>query len=143
MEEILRLRIAGGDDAPARARATIAVRPELAGVEDSAALLVSELVANSVKHAAAQEIELNLLSDPKRIRVEVVDRGPGFDPFVSSEPEHDGFGLYVVDKFADRWGVETGAATRIWVELARTAPSPQDSSVDRPAPSKKRPVRSR
>ena len=121
MEEVLRVQIAGGADAPARARGAIAVRPELAGVEDSAALLVSELVTNSVKHAAADVIDLNLFSDRKCIRVEVVDRGPGFDRFVSPEPEHDGFGLYLVDKFADRWGVDTGAATRIWFELTTGA----------------------
>ncbi len=118
MDEVLRLRIAGGNRAPGRARTAVAACSELAGV-DSVALLVSELVTNSVKHAAAELIELNLFSDPRSVRVEVIDDGPGFDPFVSPEPEQEGFGLYLVDKLADRWGVDTGAATRIWFEVDR------------------------
>src|SRR5205809_7689867 len=67
MEEVLRLRMKGGLDAPARARAALASVPDLAGVEASVALLVSELVTNSVKHAAADLIELNLFSNPENV----------------------------------------------------------------------------
>ena len=119
MEEVLRLQMKGGLDAPARARAALASVPDLAGVESSVALLVSELVTNSVKHAAADLIELNLFSNPENVRVEVIDRGPGFDAFATPEPPSGGFGLYLVDKLADRWGVETKEATLIWFEMRK------------------------
>ena len=119
MEEVLRLQMKGGFDAPARARAALASLPDMAGVEGSVALLVSELVTNSVKHAAADLIELNLFSNPENVRVEVIDRGPGFDAFATPEPEYGGFGLYLVDKLADRWGVETKEATLIWFEMRK------------------------
>jgi len=109
----------GGLDAPARARAALASVPDLAGVESSVALLVSELETNSVKHAAADLIELNLFSNPENVRVEVIDRGPGFDAFAIPEPPSGGFGLYLVDKLADRWGVETKEATLIWFEMRK------------------------
>jgi anti-sigma regulatory factor (Ser/Thr protein kinase) len=119
MDEVLRLQVKGGVEAPATARAALASVPDLAGVEGSVALLVSELVTNSVKHAAADLIELNLFSSPTNVRVEVVDRGTGFDPFATPEPAFGGFGLYLVDKLADRWGVETKEATTIWFEMGR------------------------
>ena len=31
-------------------------------------------------------------------RVEVIDRGPGFDAFASPEPEHGGLGLYFMPR---------------------------------------------
>jgi two-component sensor histidine kinase len=49
---------------------------------DALALLTSELVTNAVNHAgmtATEDILLRLL-DGSRLRVEVVDSGPGFDP---------------------------------------------------------------
>jgi anti-sigma regulatory factor (Ser/Thr protein kinase) len=119
MDEVLRLRITAGSEAPARARAALKAQPEVAGVEDSVALLVSELVTNSVQHAGADSVEVNLYTGPEGVRVEVIDRGAGFDAFATPAPEHRRFGLYLVDKLADSWGVDTGAATRIWFELAK------------------------
>jgi hypothetical protein len=55
------------------------------------------------------------------VRVEVDDPGSGFEP---RAPEPDptkasGWGLYLVDELADRWGVGPGSrgGTRIWFEL--------------------------
>jgi anti-sigma regulatory factor (Ser/Thr protein kinase) len=119
MEQILELELQGGKQAPGRARAELASVHELGGIQSSVALLVSELVTNSVQHAAADLIELNVFASPDTVRVEVRDRGPGYDAFAAPESQEGGFGLYLVDKLADRWGVETQGATTIWFEMRK------------------------
>jgi integral membrane sensor domain MASE1/anti-sigma regulatory factor (Ser/Thr protein kinase) len=87
-------------------------------------LLVSELVTNSVRHSqtgAADEIELRVAVFADRLRVEVSDRGAGFDRKVRV-PERgsgSGWGLYLVDQLADRWGVSRDDSTRVWFEIDR------------------------
>jgi anti-sigma regulatory factor (Ser/Thr protein kinase) len=117
MEQLLGLELDGGIEAPAKARAVLASVPDLSGAQGSVALLVSELVTNSVQHAAADVIQLDVFASSDTVRVEVRDRGPGHDAFATPAPQHGGFGLYLVDKLADRWGVETRGATLIWFEV--------------------------
>jgi anti-sigma regulatory factor (Ser/Thr protein kinase) len=119
MDQLLGLELQGGIEAPARARAVLTSVPDLSGIRDSVALLVSELVTNSVQYAAADVIELNVFASPDTVRVEVRDQGAGHDAFSTPEPRHGGFGLYLVDKLADRWGVETRGATLIWFEIRK------------------------
>jgi anti-sigma regulatory factor (Ser/Thr protein kinase) len=110
---------------PAAARE--AVRSELRGRLDDAALndvvlLVDEIVGNSVRHAGLSpdaRIELRLHLHGARLRVEVADGGSGFEPVVR-EPALDatrGRGLFLVDRVADRWGVEAGGRTVVWFEM--------------------------
>jgi anti-sigma regulatory factor (Ser/Thr protein kinase) len=86
-------------------------------------LLVSELVTNAVRHAGlGRSDRIRLLVDvrDRHVRVEVHDPGEGFTP---RAPEPDparasGWGLYLVDELADRWGVDgAGRGTRVWFEL--------------------------
>ena len=57
------------------------------------------------------------------LRVEVEDAGEGFDPSSPSRPASDrGRGLFLVDRFASRWGTEhvqtaAGPRFRVWFEL--------------------------
>jgi anti-sigma regulatory factor (Ser/Thr protein kinase) len=86
-------------------------------------LLVSELVTNSVRHAAATAtpVELAIRIDPDTIRIEVHDGGAGFDPGTPKPRGADGgyvgYGLFLVERMASRWGVETGDGTLVWFEL--------------------------
>lgn len=88
-------------------------------------LLVSELVTNALRHAEMGDDDRIVLAVEVRsdaVRVEVRDPGSGFEPpaQVSKEPDAGaGWGLYLVSTLADRWGVETGGATRVWFELNR------------------------
>jgi anti-sigma regulatory factor (Ser/Thr protein kinase) len=88
-----------------------------------ARLLVTELVANSIRHAGladADVIDLDVSMQSDRLRVEVTDHGPGFDaPHLVEPPAGtSGRGLFLVDALADVWGVaRTGAATTVWFEI--------------------------
>jgi anti-sigma regulatory factor (Ser/Thr protein kinase) len=125
MNDELMLHFPGGPDAPARARyALLALNGTLAEVRDTVRLLVSELISNSVLHAGADDestIELRVVTGERGTRVEVEDRGPGFEP-VPVEPDLEnggGFGLFLVDQLADRWGVEPERPSRVWFEVDR------------------------
>lgn len=83
-------------------------------------LLVSELVTNAVRHARGERFEVRLEVRPDALRLEVRDDGAGFDPRI--DPSADGtggYGLFIVDRLADRWGVERDAGGIIWVEVER------------------------
>lgn len=83
-------------------------------------LLVSELVTNAVRHARSDRFEVRLDVGPETLRLEVHDEGGGFEPRI--EPSDDGtggYGLFIVDRLADRWGVERDAGGVIWLELDR------------------------
>jgi anti-sigma regulatory factor (Ser/Thr protein kinase) len=91
---------------------------------DDLRLLVSELVTNSVRHAGlaqSQSIELRVKLLPDAVRVEVNDEGSGFQPTprTAQSDEQSGWGLYLVSRLADRWGVTSDGVTRVWFELER------------------------
>jgi hypothetical protein len=53
--------------------------------------------------------------------VAVGDQGPGFSwhPAPPAGNESGGWGLFLVDQIADRWGVDcTTSGTRVWFEMA-------------------------
>jgi anti-sigma regulatory factor (Ser/Thr protein kinase) len=85
-----------------------------------ASLCLSELVTNAVQHpGAGGELELSLLVDDERLRVEVIDDGVGFEPDSPTRGDERGWGLFIVDSLSDRWGVDPGERTVVWFEIAR------------------------
>jgi anti-sigma regulatory factor (Ser/Thr protein kinase) len=85
-------------------------------------LLVSELVTNSIRHAGLTQsgwIRLKVQLLPRRVRVEVSDAGPGFDPqpVTPSIYQASGWGLYLVEQISDRWGVSRHPTTTVWFEI--------------------------
>jgi anti-sigma regulatory factor (Ser/Thr protein kinase) len=117
---------AGGPYAAAAARRALGGLRDLIGrrcLED-VYLLVSELVTNGVRHGGAGEddlLDLNVLRHGNRLRVVVTDWGPGFDGRPRPRNRADqtgGWGLYLVERLAERWGVQRDAgATTVWFEL--------------------------
>jgi anti-sigma regulatory factor (Ser/Thr protein kinase) len=88
-------------------------------IED-AQLLVSELIANAVEHVKEDgDIELRIDNDAERLRVEVLDPGPGFpaDPRRPAQLAESGWGLHFVSRLADRWAADTDGTGRVWFEL--------------------------
>jgi anti-sigma regulatory factor (Ser/Thr protein kinase) len=122
--EAVSVELEAGPEAAAWARnALFPVEPRVE--EDLMAdvrLLVSELVTNSVRHSGMRppdSVGLAVAVDAQTIRVEVRDRGTGFEPrprdVDRSRP--GGWGLYLVDRLADRWGVARNHVTRVWFEI--------------------------
>jgi anti-sigma regulatory factor (Ser/Thr protein kinase) len=117
------LDIARDDRAPAAAReafSELASQLEPKAFED-ARLLVSELVANSVRHGEGDTVRVIVdVRDERRVRCEVVDQGSGFLPLARpvGSQEDGGWGLYLVESLSESWGVREGS-THVWFELAR------------------------
>lgn len=122
----LHLELEPGPGAPAEARAAIAEFSQARGFDtDTRAtimLLVSELVTNAVVHPEVQspaEIRLLARLDGTMVRVEITDQGSGFTPQERDPARVDGgYGLYLLDKAAARWGVERRDATTVWFEIS-------------------------
>jgi anti-sigma regulatory factor (Ser/Thr protein kinase) len=85
-------------------------------------LLVTELVANSVRHARGTPIDVEVWLEGDVVRADVSDGGAGFDP-PDADPnplKSAGWGLFLVRKMATRWGSEPATGT-VWFELERQA----------------------
>ena len=86
---------------------------------DTATLLASELVSNAVVHGSRRKgstIKVDARSQDERLRVEVTDSGPGFDP--GEALTRRGFGLRLVRDLSARWGAEQSpTGCMVWFEL--------------------------
>jgi serine phosphatase RsbU (regulator of sigma subunit)/anti-sigma regulatory factor (Ser/Thr protein kinase) len=126
-EREIRVRLPGDVDAIPLARRAIAeLEPGLErALSANLRLLVSELVTNSIRYAdapATAAVELHGAVFRDRVRVEVTDDGPGFEPRPRT-PDADsrsGWGLYLVDQLADRWGVAGSEGGGAWFEIDRS-----------------------
>jgi anti-sigma regulatory factor (Ser/Thr protein kinase) len=130
-------------DLPRRAGAAAAARKALTALNGSlhlisqerlpdAQLLVSELVANAVRHGdqPGVAVSVTVRAGAQMMRVEVTDRGGGFDPARLAEPSGDrggGWGLPIVAALAHRWGVEHDTDTTVWFEIDRPQ---RDTPID-------------
>jgi serine/threonine-protein kinase RsbW len=122
----MEIAVAAGLDAAAIARAAVGpwlsarVSGKLLG---DAQLLVSELVTNSVCHAKLARgapIRVSVEICDGLVRLEVKDGG-GDAVIASRRPDREhggGFGLYLVETLAERWGSRRDGSTCVWAELA-------------------------
>jgi anti-sigma regulatory factor (Ser/Thr protein kinase) len=118
------MRLGNGPEAAAEARREIAkLRMDLdPPLMETLRLLVTELVTNSVRHTVADSVTLRVAVSDSLVRTEVADTGPGFDPkcVERSGDKGTGWGLFLVQGLADRWGVKhEGPSKRVWFELRR------------------------
>src|SRR3954447_10492404 len=113
---------------PSRPDSPMTARHSLAGLERAVdpetmaklRLLVTELVANSVRHARGTPIDVTVTATPTTVKAVVSDGGDGFDP-PNPDPsplKTTGWGLFLVRKIASRWGTEHDTGT-VWFELDR------------------------
>jgi anti-sigma regulatory factor (Ser/Thr protein kinase) len=119
-----RLRIGGGPRAAGRARHELArLRDDLdPPLLESVRLLVTELVANSVRHAGAASVELVVHLRAERVRVEIANRGSAFTtrPLRHEGLSERGWGLFLVERLSDDWGIaEERGHQRVWFEIRR------------------------
>ncbi|MEX0171904.1 ATP-binding protein [Streptomyces sp. LMG1-1-1.1] len=103
-------------------RRTLA-RWEWKAVEDAAALVLSELLTNAVRHGRVRgrEIETRFARVSGTLRIEVHDASERRPLMALPECGADGgWGLPLVDVLASKWGVcdRRGAGKLVWAELA-------------------------
>ena len=120
----LRMRLGSGPEAAVSARGAISkLRGDLdPPLIETLRLLVTELITNSVRHTAADSLTLSVAIGKSAVLTEVADTGPGFDPgsVEHSGDDNTGWGLFLVERLADRWGVRhDGPCKRVWFELRR------------------------
>jgi two-component sensor histidine kinase len=88
---------------------------------DAIAVMVSELTANAVRHAASH-FTVSVDRTPVQIRVSVHDNGDGLPVVRAPEPvEPTGRGLRIVQALAADWGVlpaEGGQGKTVWFTVA-------------------------
>ena len=89
---------------------------------DDLALMVSEVVANAVRHGSPEadgNIGLRLEGDQETLRVVMTDGGEdfAFDPGSVEDATNGHFGLLLVDRLADRWGLSLDGKTAVWLEV--------------------------
>src|SRR5215831_17937403 len=104
------------------ARREIVARAPSDDISRTAQLLVTELVANCIRHAAMDprkgQIILYGRMTADHVRIEVADSGPGFDPDDGSA--RAGLGIRLLDKLATNWGTARGdRGFRVWFEIDR------------------------
>ncbi|MGH2596400.1 MAG: ATP-binding protein [Actinomycetota bacterium] len=103
-----------------RSLAALAISPELL---HDARLLVSELVGNSIRHSglrADEYVRIDVDRSGARLRVTVHDRLSSSAPIPVADPigtlpvAASGWGLFIVDRLASRWGTNEAG---YWFEL--------------------------
>jgi signal transduction histidine kinase len=117
-----RLTLPAATQAPGLARRAtreVLTSWQVAHLTESALLIVSELVTNSVKHCNGSMLLLQMRTTGTRLRIEVHDADPRWPrPSIPAELDESGFGLVLVNALADRWGVcESVTGKAVWVEL--------------------------
>ncbi|MFI5532962.1 ATP-binding protein [Kitasatospora sp. NPDC051853] len=87
-------------------------------VEEALALIVTELVANAVRHSGSPEVALLLASDGVTVVVQVRDNGH-WRPQAATGPEDcTGRGLMLVEAYAAGCTIRrTGSGTQVTAEL--------------------------
>ena len=109
------------------------------GVREDAQLLVTELVSNSIRHAelrADERIRIWAGWSGRRLKVIVRDRD-------NSQPSHpvgiagsirpapgaeSGWGLFIVNRLATRWGAMNYGGPGYWFELDASRPEVRDQN---------------
>jgi anti-sigma regulatory factor (Ser/Thr protein kinase) len=109
------------------------------GVREDAQLLVTELVSNSIRHAelrAGERIRIWAGWSGRRLKVIVRDRDDGqpsqpvgiagsIRPAPGAE---SGWGLFIVNQLATRWGAIHDGGTGYWFELDASRPEVRDQN---------------
>jgi anti-sigma regulatory factor (Ser/Thr protein kinase) len=127
------LELAPDPESLSAARAALERLALPAELLDNAKLLASELLTNAIKHAGLgprDTIRLTATWSGERLRVVVLHPGSAPDSNVvgairPSPGAESGWGLFIVDRVASRWGTNLGGRPGYWFELTAD-PAGQD-----------------
>lgn len=105
-------------------------RWECDGLLDTVNLLVSELVTNSIVHAAS-DADIAVLLKPDAVRIEVTDHGHALlEVKQAGESDTSGRGLALVEALSSSWGVIPGPdGNTVWFEVPRPDTMPPRPST--------------
>ena len=94
-------------------------------IADRAALMVSELATNAIRHGGT-DFEMRIERTDHELSVEIEDSGEGSPVVRHARPrDASGRGLHIVEALSDAWGVRNanrGAGKTVWFTLS-LAPS--------------------
>ncbi len=124
-EHVIELPTTGA--AAGLARRELSAIPGIAGeLGYKVLLLTTELIAlyvEDVEPDPSAKLRLAVIAGSQRMRVEVSGRPPGIAPgtllHTTATPSLGGYGLRIVDRMADAWGVQGENDTMTWFELER------------------------
>jgi serine/threonine-protein kinase RsbW len=87
---------------------------------DDAALVLSELVGNAVRHATGSTMEVRLRRTGDVLRIAVHDRSPAHPaPRDAAADDESGRGMLIIDALSSRWGWEPRADGKVvWADVA-------------------------
>jgi serine/threonine-protein kinase RsbW len=123
--EAILMNLPAGPTAATTARSEITRRlsPRVTvGLLEDVRLLLTELITNALRHADMKvddEIGVRAELSGGIVRIEVSD--PGRDGPVEVRepgPRGGGYGLMLVERLTDHWGVEHRDGTMVWAELS-------------------------
>jgi two-component sensor histidine kinase len=121
-----RISLSPSHSAPAMSRRVLDALGDDIGrrVRDDARLLLTELVTNSIRHAHLRvddRISVRIRREDAGLLVEVTDPGSGFSVESSQSAQTGGWGLLLLDRLSQDWGVENypGRGTTVWFRLGR------------------------
>ena len=84
-------------------------------------LLVTELITNALRHGSLKSgdrVSVKASLTEGVVRIEVTDPGTAGDVAPRAPgPRGGGYGLYLVEQLAKRWGVDRREGTTVWCEL--------------------------
>ncbi|MET8559459.1 ATP-binding protein [Streptomyces flaveolus] len=92
----------------------------LAGLRDDAALVVTELVNNAIRHTGTPRLRVTVCRSPGRVRIGVIDRRPDLVPGLRCAGLLDtsGRGLALVDALTEAWGYTRWPSAKcVWADL--------------------------
>ncbi|NUR70909.1 MAG: ATP-binding protein [Hamadaea sp.] len=122
-----RLDVPSGADAPRGARKTVRQLLTAWGFTDGdwldvADLVVSELVANAVRHGGGL-LDVAVQAHENKVTISAADSTP-IPPRRRTPDDTGGYGLALIDNLSAGWGVEDYEhGKRVWVRL-RSHPTP-------------------
>ncbi|MGH2635855.1 MAG: ATP-binding protein [Actinomycetota bacterium] len=86
-----------------------------------ATLLTDELVTNAIRHARPEpdgSVGLRIEVARDCVRIAVTDGSPRFEWATRAAPDlAGGFGLLLVDRVSDRWGLSLDGKKAVWFEI--------------------------
>lgn len=103
-----------------RVARTVLAAWQLQDTQETAVLLLSELVMNAIQHARdTGRIVVELEAVKSCLRMEIANQEPRWpQPRTPDESGESGFGFLLLDALASKWGVrQTATGRAVWAEL--------------------------